>query len=220
MDYTFTADQLAIRETIRELVQDKVVPRAAEIDQKMEYPKDIERLFAENGILGIPFPEEYGGVSGLSVSICMGVEEIARGDATCSLLLAVQALGIGQAAFNEALAYTREREQFGQPVAAFQGVGWMLADMATRLEASRRLVYHAADLCSRGLPFTREASMAKVFTTDTAMAVATDAIQLAGGYGYVEDYPFERFFRDAKACQIYEGSNQVQRIVIAREILR
>jgi alkylation response protein AidB-like acyl-CoA dehydrogenase len=134
--------------------------------------------------------------------------------------ISAQALGIGQAAFNEALAYTRDREQFGQPVATFQGVGWMLADMATRLEASRRLVYHAADLCTRGLPFTREASMAKVFTTDTAMAVATDALQLAGGYGYVEDYPFERFFRDAKACQIYEGSNQVQRIVIAREVLR
>jgi acyl-CoA dehydrogenase len=134
--------------------------------------------------------------------------------------ISAQALGIGQAALNEALAHTREREQFGQAVAAFQGVGWMLADMATRLEASRRLVYHAADLCSRGLPFTREASMAKVFTTDTAMAVATDALQLAGGYGYIEDYPFERFFRDAKACQIYEGSNQVQRIVIAREILR
>src|ERR1700736_2797253 len=93
MDYSFTAEQLAIRETIRELVQAKVVPRAAEIDQKHEYPKDIERLFAENGILGIPFPEEYGGVSGSSVSICMGVEEIAKGDATCSLLLVVQALG-------------------------------------------------------------------------------------------------------------------------------
>jgi alkylation response protein AidB-like acyl-CoA dehydrogenase len=134
--------------------------------------------------------------------------------------ISAQALGIGQAAYNEALAYTRDREQFGEPVASLQGVSWMLADMATRLEASRRLVYHAADLCSRGLPFTKEASMAKVFTTDTAMAVTTDAIQLAGGYGYVEDYPFERFFRDAKACQIYEGSNQVQRIVIAREILR
>jgi alkylation response protein AidB-like acyl-CoA dehydrogenase len=134
--------------------------------------------------------------------------------------ISAQALGIGQAALNEALAHTKEREQFGQPVASFQGVGWMLADMATRLEAARRLVYHAADLCSRGLPFTREASMAKVFTTDTAMSVATDALQLAGGYGFVEDYPFERFFRDAKACQIYEGSNQVQRIVIAREILR
>jgi len=134
--------------------------------------------------------------------------------------ISAQALGIGQAAFQESLAYTREREQFGQSVASFQGVNWMLAEMGTRLEAARRLVYHAAHLCSRGLPFTKEASMAKVFTTDAAMAIATDAIQLAGGYGYVEDYPFERFFRDAKACQIYEGSNQVQRIVIAREILR
>ena len=134
--------------------------------------------------------------------------------------ISAQALGIGQGAYNEALAFTREREQFGQPVAAFQGVGWMLADMATRLEAARRLVYHAADLCSAGRPFTKEASMAKVFTTDTAMAVTTDAIQLAGGYGFTEDLPLERFFRDAKACQIYEGSNQVQRIVIARELLR
>ena len=134
--------------------------------------------------------------------------------------ISAQALGIGQAAFQESLAYTREREQFGQSVASLQGVNWMLAEMGTRLEAARRLVYHAAHLCSRGLPFTKEASMAKVFTTDAAMAIATDAIQLAGGYGYVEDYPFERFFRDAKACQIYEGSNQVQRIVIAREILR
>ena len=134
--------------------------------------------------------------------------------------ISAQALGIGQAALNEALAYTRDREQFDQPIASFQGVSWMLAEMATRLEASRRLVYHAADLCSRGLPFTKEASMAKVFTTDNAMAITTDAIQLAGGYGYIEDYPFERFFRDAKACQIYEGSNQVQRIVIARELLR
>jgi acyl-CoA dehydrogenase len=134
--------------------------------------------------------------------------------------ISAQALGIGQGAYNEALAFTREREQFGQPVAAFEGVSWMLADMATRLEASRRLVYHAADLCDRGLPFTKEASMAKVFTTDAAMAVATDAVQLAGGYGFTEDLPLERFFRDAKACQIYEGSNQVQRIVIARELLR
>src|SRR5437879_6459141 len=93
MDFEFNAEQVAIRDTIRELVQDRVAPRAAEIDQTAEYPKDIERLFAENGILGIPFPEEYGGVSGSSVSICMGVEEIAKGDATCSLLLAVQALG-------------------------------------------------------------------------------------------------------------------------------
>lgn len=134
--------------------------------------------------------------------------------------ISAQALGIGQAALNDAVAYAREREQFGQQVASFQGITWLLADMATGLEAARQLVYHAADLCSRGLPFTKEASMAKVFTTDTVMAITTDAIQVAGGYGFIEDYPFERYFRDAKACQIYEGSNQIQRIVIGREILR
>src|SRR3977135_1016176 len=93
MDFDFSEEQIAIRDTIRELVQDKVAPRAAEIDEKAEYPKDIERLFAENGILGIPFPEQYGGISGSSVTICMGVEEIAKACATSSLLLAGQAPG-------------------------------------------------------------------------------------------------------------------------------
>jgi len=105
-------------------------------------------------------------------------------------------------------------------VATFQGVGFMLADMATRLTAARQMTYHAAALCSAGKPFTREASMAKLFATDAAMDIATDCVQLAGGYGYVSDYPFERHFRDAKALQIYEGSNQIQRVVIARELLR
>src|SRR5881409_3649470 len=93
MDFEFTAEQVAIRDTIRELVQDRVAPRAAEIDQTAEYPKDIEKLFAENGILGIPFPEQYGGISGSSVTICMGIEEVAKACASSSLILAVQALG-------------------------------------------------------------------------------------------------------------------------------
>jgi len=131
-----------------------------------------------------------------------------------------QALGIAEAALGEAIAYTREREQFGRPVAAFQGVQFALADMATRLTAARQMAYHAAWLCSRGRRFTREASMAKLFCTDAAMEIATEAVQLAGGYGYVDDLPFERHFRDAKALQIYEGTNQVQRVVIAREVLR
>ena len=131
-----------------------------------------------------------------------------------------QALGVAQACLDESLAYTREREQFGQPVARFQGVQFMLADMATRVAAARQLAYHAASLCDAGKPFTREASMAKLFCTDTAMDVAIDAVQLAGGYGYVQDYPFERHFRDAKALQIYEGTNQIQRVVIARDLLR
>src|SRR6266436_3139341 len=93
MDFDFSQEQIAIRDTIRELVQDRVAPRAAEIDEKAEYPKDIEELFAKNGILAIPFPEEYGGISGSSVSICMGIEEIAKACTTSSLILAVQALG-------------------------------------------------------------------------------------------------------------------------------
>jgi alkylation response protein AidB-like acyl-CoA dehydrogenase len=91
--------------------------------------------------------------------------------------------------------------------------------MATRLEAARQLAYHAAALCDEGKPFTREASIAKLFCTDNAMQTAIDAVQLAGGYGFIEEYPFERHFRDAKALQIYEGTNQVQRVVIARELL-
>ena len=134
--------------------------------------------------------------------------------------ISAQALGIARAALEEATSYITEREQFGQPVASFQGVAFMLADMATRWEAARLLTYHAAELCAQGRPFTREASMAKLFTTDAAMEIAIDAVQLAGGYGYVSDYPFERHLRDVKATQIYEGSNQIQRVVIARELLR
>ncbi len=378
MDFALTPDQLAIRETIRELVQEKVVPRAPEIDQKAEYPKDIERLFAENGILGIPFPEEYGGVSGTSVSICMGVEEIAKGDATCSLLLAVQALGsypillagteeqkkrlcpplaagdqmacyalsepnsgsdagamkttakrfgdeyvlsgskifitgaseasvmvafartedsgqkgisafvlerekspwkveklehklgirgsptghvvfdevkvpagnrlgaegqgfkialnvldhsrpgigaqalgIAEGAFDYAVGYAKERQQFGQPIAAFQGLQWMLADMATQIEAARHLVFHAATKVDENASdMTKHAAMAKLFASDMAMRVTTDAVQVLGGYGYINDYPVERMMRDAKITQIYEGTNQIQRVVIGRALLR
>jgi alkylation response protein AidB-like acyl-CoA dehydrogenase len=381
MDFTFTADQLAIRDTIRELVQDKVVPRSAEIDQKPEYPKDIERLFAENGVLAIPFPEEYGGVSGSSVSICMGVEEIARGDATCSLILAVQALGsypillagseeqkkrlcpplaageqlacyalsepnsgsdaaamkstakrygdeyvlngskifitgaseasvmvafartdgdagsaakgisafvlerekspwkveklehklgirgsptgyvvfeevkvpaanrlgaegqgfkialnvldhsrpgigaqalgIAEGAFEYALNYAKERQQFGKPIASFQGLQWMLADMATEIEAARHLVYFAASKVDDEAPdMTKYAAMAKLFSSDMAMRVTTDAVQVLGGYGYINDYPVERMMRDAKITQIYEGTNQIQRVVIGRALLQ
>jgi len=379
VDFDFTPDQLAIRETIRELVEDKVVPRAAEIDQTMRYPKDIERLFADNGILGIPFPEEYGGVSGSSVTICMGVEEIAKGDASCSLILAVQALGsypillagteeqkkricpplasgdqlaayalsepnsgsdaaamktlakrygdeyvlngskifitgaseasvlvafartdpeagakgisalvlerekspwkveklehklgirgsptgyvvfedvrvpvanrlgeegqgfkialnvldhsrpgigaqalgIAEGAFGYALNYAKERQQFGQPIASFQGIQWMLADMATQIEAARHLVFLAATKVDGNAPdLTKIAAMAKLFASDMAMKVTTDAVQLLGGYGYISDYPVERMMRDAKITQIYEGTNQIQRVVISRALLR
>ena len=378
MDFEFSEEQVAIRDTIRELVQDRVAPRAAEIDAKAEYPKDIEKLFAENGILGIPFPEQYGGIAGSSVTICMGIEEIAKACATSSLILAVQALGsypilvagseeqkkrlcpplasgekvaayalsetgsgsdaaamktrakrhgneyvlngtkqfitagsvagtlvvfaqtdpddhhgisafvleretspwqasklehklgirgsptaqlvfedvkvpvanrlgdegagfkialavldrsrpgigaqalgIAEGAFDYALQYVKERHQFGQAVASFQGIQFMLADIATQIEAARHLVYRAATKVDAKAPdLTKIAAMAKLFASDMAMKVTTDCVQLLGGYGYISDYPVERMMRDAKITQIYEGTNQIQRVVIARSLLR
>jgi alkylation response protein AidB-like acyl-CoA dehydrogenase len=378
MDFEFSEEQIAIRDTIRELVEDRVAPRAAEIDEKAEYPKDIEKLFADNGILGIPFPEQYGGISGSSVTICMGIEEIAKACATSSLILAVQALGsypilvagteeqkkrlcpplasgekvaayalsetgsgsdaaamktrakrhgneyvlngtkqfitagsvagtlvvfaqtepddhhgisafvleretspwqasklehklgirgsptaqlvfedvkvpvanrlgdegagfklalavldrsrpgigaqalgIAEGAFAYALQYVKERQQFGQVIASFQGIQFMLADIATQIEATRHLVYRAATKVDAKAPdLTKIAAMAKLFASDMAMKVTTDCVQLLGGYGYISDYPVERMMRDAKITQIYEGTNQIQRVVIARSLLR
>ncbi|HEV3101145.1 MAG TPA: acyl-CoA dehydrogenase family protein [Candidatus Dormibacteraeota bacterium] len=379
MNFDFSEEQVAIRDTIRELVQDRVAPRAAEIDEKAEYPKDIERLFAENGILGVPFPEEYGGISGSSVTICMGIEEIAKACATSSLILAVQALGsypilvagteeqkkrlcpplasgeqvaayalsetgsgsdaaalktrakrygdeyvlngtkqfitggsvagtlvvfaqtdpeanhkgisafvlerdkspwkasklehklgirgsptaqlvfedvkvpaanrlgdegagfkialavldrsrpgigaqalgIAEGAFEYALNYARERKQFDQPISSFQGIQFMFADMATQMEAARHLVYVAATkVDTKAADLTKVAAMAKLFASDMAMKVTTDCVQILGGYGYISDYPVERMMRDAKITQIYEGTNQIQRVVIARSLLR
>lgn len=132
--------------------------------------------------------------------------------------IAAQGLGIARAAFDSANSYVRTRKQFGQEVFQFQGVQFMLADMATKIEASKWLVYHAAQLKEEDKPCAKESSMAKVFATDTAMSVTTDAVQLLGGYGYIKEYPVERYMRDAKVTQIYEGTNQIQRIVIARQL--
>jgi alkylation response protein AidB-like acyl-CoA dehydrogenase len=378
MDFGFSEEQVAIRDTIRELVQDRVAPRAAEIDERAEYPKDVEDLFAENGVLAIPFPEEYGGISGSSVTICMGIEEIAKACATSSLILAAQALGsypilvagteeqkkrlcppmaqgrmaayalsepgsgsdaaamkttakrygdeyvlngskifitlgnvaetlvvfartdpeagsrgisafvleretspwevvkiehklgirgsptamlafdevrvpaknrigedgqgfklalavldrsrpgigaqalgIAEGALDYAISYAKERQQFGQPIASFQGLQFMLADMATQIEAARHLVYLAATkVDGRASDLTKVAAMAKLFASDMAMKVTTDAVQILGGYGYIQDYPVERMMRDAKITQIYEGTNQIQRVVISRALLR
>jgi len=135
--------------------------------------------------------------------------------------IAAQALGIAQGAFDHALAYAKERQQFGQSIVAFQGIQFMLADMAMAIEASRLLVYKAAGKVERRDPdVSYWAGMAKCFASDTAMKVTTDAVQILGGYGYVKEYPVERMMRDAKITQIYEGTNQIQRVVIARALER
>ena len=130
--------------------------------------------------------------------------------------IAAQALGIAEAALDAATAYAKERQQFGKPIAAQQGIGFKLADMATTVEAAKLLLYRAADLRAQGLNCGKEASMAKLFASRTAVEVATEAIQVFGGYGYTEDYPVERYFRDAKVTEIYEGTSEIQRIVISK----
>ncbi len=135
--------------------------------------------------------------------------------------VAAQAVGLAQGALDLAIAYTGGRKQFGQSISAFQGIQWMLADMATQVEAARQLVHHAARLIDSGAKqITKLSAMCKLMATEVAMKVTTDAVQLFGGYGYCKDYPIEKFMRDAKITQIYEGTNQIQRLVIARALLR
>ncbi|MCL8012487.1 acyl-CoA dehydrogenase family protein [Streptomyces sp. AS02] len=132
--------------------------------------------------------------------------------------IAACAIGVAQAALDEAVTYATERRQFGKPIADFQGLRFMLADMATQIEAGRALYLAAARLRDAGRPFAKQAAMAKLHCTDTAMRVTTDAVQILGGYGYTADFPAERFMREAKVLQIVEGTNQIQRMVIARHL--
>ncbi|MHB1042579.1 MAG: acyl-CoA dehydrogenase [Eubacteriales bacterium] len=134
--------------------------------------------------------------------------------------IAAQALGIAQGAFDQALAYSKVREQFGKPISSNQGIQFMLADMATRIEASRLLVYQAASLKDAGLPYGRQSAMAKLYASETAMWVTTRAVQIHGGYGYSREYPVERMMRDAKITEIYEGTSEIQRVVIAAGLLK
>jgi Acyl-CoA dehydrogenases len=134
--------------------------------------------------------------------------------------IAAQALGIAQGALDAALAYAKEREQFNKPIAAFQGVSFQLADMATQIEAARLLVYNAAYRASAGLSYSQESAIAKLFASETAMKVTTQAVQIHGGYGYTREFPVERMMRDAKITEIYEGTSEVQRVVIAAMLTR
>jgi butyryl-CoA dehydrogenase len=135
--------------------------------------------------------------------------------------IGAQAIGIAQGALDAAVKYARERKQFGQPISSFQGLQFMLADMAAQLEAARALVYATAKMIDAGAKnFSKESAMAKLFASDTAMKVTVDAVQVFGGYGYMKEYPVEKMMRDAKITQIYEGTNQIQRQIIALELIK
>jgi len=379
LNFHLSEEQEAFRASIRQLVEDKVAPRAAEIDEADEYPWDIDELLVRNGFAGVSYPEEHGGAGGGAVELCLLVEEISRWSAgtslipavnklgaipvllagsdeqkrlvcegitngehrmsycltepgsgsdagamksraaregdgwilngtkrfitgagasdlytyfavsdpdgpknkniTCFLLdkdmdgfelgkkedkmgirgsptrevilndvrvpdsavigevnegfglamrtldfsrptVAAQALGIAQGAFDFASGYVNEREQFGKPIASFQGLQFMFADMAMKIETARMAVYRAATAVDEeDANVSYWAAIAKCYASDVAMSVTTDCVQALGGYGYVREYPVERLMRDAKITQIYEGTNQIQRVVIARKVL-
>ena len=377
--HRLTEEQVLLRDTIRELADARIAPRAGDIDRSAEFPEDVRQLLAQHDVLGLPFPVEHGGVGGDLLTVCLAIEQIARACATSSLILmvqelgalpillrgtpeqqarwfpdlaagrtlaafaltepeagsdaaairtravrdgddylisgtkrfitngsvaglitvfavtdpeaprhgrlscfavevpadgfrvarlehkmgirgsptaelefervrvpagnligaegdgfaiavatldrsrpgvAAQAVGIAQGALEAATAYARDRKQFGQRIGDFQMVGAMLADMDAQIEAARQLLYTACEVIEAGSPdAARWAAMCKLVAGDTAMRVTTDAVQVFGGYGYIDEFPVERMMRDAKITQIYEGTQQIQRLVIARALL-
>jgi alkylation response protein AidB-like acyl-CoA dehydrogenase len=371
------SEETMLLDMVRDLVREKVAPRAAEIDAQGEFPWDMKELLAKQDILAMPFPEEYGGLGSSEVTILKTIEELAKACATTALILCVQqlgslpillvgtpeqkqqyiprlasgewlaayaltepgsgsdagamrtraerkgdtyvlngvkhfitnagiaqvntvfavtdptagshgtsafvveadrpgfrmgklenkmgirgsqtgelvfedciippenllgregdgfkiglmtldrtrpgiaaqALGIAQGALDFATNYAQQRMQFGKPIFENQAIQFMLADMDIKVEAARRLVYHAGELIDQGSArFSRESAIAKTYASDIAMEVTNDAIQVLGGYGYMKEFPVERMMRDAKICQIYEGTNQIQRLIIARNL--
>lgn len=172
---------------------------------------DTAELFLED--VEVPDAQRLGEVNDGFVNTLRILD---RGRITIGAL----AVGLARGALEEARAYARERKAFGRAIADFQAIGFMLADMATETSAARLLVHRAAALCDAGLPFGKEASMAKLYASEAAMRATSKAIQIHGGYGYTRDFPVERYFRDAKLTEIGEGTSEVQRLVISREILR
>jgi alkylation response protein AidB-like acyl-CoA dehydrogenase len=159
-------------------------------------------------------PERLIGAEGDGLQIALRALDSGR------LGIAAVAIGLAQACLDQSVAYAKERETFGKPIIEHQGLGFMLADMAAAVESARAVTLAAARRRDRGLPFSRQASVAKLVATDAAMKVSTDAVQVLGGAGYTEDFPVERMMREAKVMQIFEGTNQIQRLVIARHLAR
>ncbi len=379
MKFELSEEHRMIQRMVREFAEKEVAPRAEEIDETDRFPEDLFRRMGEVGILGLPFPEEYGGSGGDYIAMVLALEEIARVSGTMAIILdahtslccepiylfgteeqkrkylvplargekigafgltepqagsdagatrtravrdgdswvingqkcfitngsvadvvvvtaktdpeagtrgisafiiekgtpgfrpgrdekkmglkgsvtselffedcripaenllgrenegfkqflttldagrvaiAAMALGLAQGAFERSVAYAKQRVQFGQPIANFQAIQWMIAEMATEIDAARLMVYRAAWLRSRGVRFTKEASMAKLFATEVSERVCRKAIQIHGGYGYIREYAVERMYRDQRLCAIGEGTNEIQRLVIARHVLK
>ncbi|HUH60418.1 MAG TPA: acyl-CoA dehydrogenase family protein [Candidimonas sp.] len=184
----------------------------ARLEEKMgQHASDTAQILFEN--CRVPATALMG-VEGQGYSIALANLESGR------IGIAAQSVGMARAALDAALRYAKEREAFGKPIIEHQAVSFRLADMATQVDAARLMVWRAAQMKDAGLPCLTEASMAKMFASEMAEKVASDAIQIHGGYGYVADFPVERIYRDVRVCQIYEGANDIQRLVISRALMR
>ena len=184
----------------------------ARIEEKLgQHASDTAQIVFEDCIVPA---ENLLGTDGNGYRIALANLETGR------IGIAAQSVGMARAAFDAALAYARERQSFGKPIVEHQAVNFRLADMAVQIEAARQLIWHAAALRDAGEPCLKEASMAKLFASEMAERVCSDAIQIHGGYGYVSDFPVERIYRDVRVCQIYEGTSDIQRLVIGRALAR
>lgn len=207
-----------LRANIREWAEREIKPIAFMLDQNNEFPREQIRDFASMGYLGLPYPTEYGGMGKDVLSYAIAVEELSRVDGG-RIGIAAQALGIAQGAYEAAVEYAKEREQFNAPIAQLQAIQFKIAEMATKLRAARFLVYSAAELKEHHEPYGMEAAMAKKYASDVCLEIVNDALQIFGGSGYLKGMAVERAYRDAKICTIYEGTNEIQNVVIASNIL-
>ena len=226
-----------LRDAVRRYARERLAPNAPRWDREKHFPREEVAGLAAMGLCGIAIPEEQGGVGMDYTALALACEEIAVTDKAAgkkgisAFVVPTSTPGYraariedktGQRASDTAqavLAYAGERKSMGKTLIEHQAVNFRLADMATGVEASRQLYLHAAQLRDAGAPCLKEASMAKLFASETAEKVCSDAIQIHGGYGYVTDFPVERIWRDVRVCQIYEGASDIQRLVIGRALV-
>jgi len=234
MNFNLTDEQRMLREMVREFSEKEIKPRAAEIDRTDEFPWDLWKRMGELGLLGMTLPPEYGGSGMDTVSWAIAQEEMSRASVVVAdIQLATKVmqdmiLRNGSSAQTQAYLpalgrgekLCKQRVAFGQPIGHLQAIQFKLADMSAGIEAARWRLRHAAWLKDQGRPIIREAAEAKLLASDLAVKVTSEALQIHGAYGYSTDFPIERMYRDAKVYQIWEGTSEIQRMVIGRQLLK
>lgn len=213
-----TEEQRELAQMAAKIVKAELAPRVAELDQSGEFPLDVMESLRGAGFYGMGIPEKYGGL-GLDLTTQMAIyEEIAKVDAGFSFNFALAS--IAQSAMDIALDYAKVRKTFGKPIIEHQGMAFLLADMQKRVDAARAMLYYSAAALDQGLPIGTLSPSTKIFVSETAMSVTTDAVQVLGGYGYMKEYPVEKLMRDAKVFSIFEGTNQINLMVSSGMLAR